>query len=392
MQRKERDGSDGGAIGALLAAVALALYVATLSRHHSADSLIYAEQIDAGDWALLVDPRHLLTHPLGLLWIRLWRLAGWSGSTIVPLQVLNAVAGAACVAMVYALAARVCASLPIAGLVAAAFAVSGGTWLLSTEAEFVTVPLAVELWVLGRVLIVPAHDLGRVATALAVGAVIGIATLNYMTSAALLPVALLRAWRHADGDGSYRALGALSAGFAATLAIAVLAVTLADPRGGALLLAGLGVGGYGTVLGENIPRGIYAICRTLVLYPGLGMNDRTTAFVASATAWQRAMFATTYLTVAVVVCAPLWLAMRRRLRFDDDWVIALWVALHAVFAFWWVPSDISFWMQVTVGWWLLVAVLIARRMLPAAALIAALPLLLLVNGIGFILPQHLPVP
>lgn len=62
------------------------------------------------------------------------------------------------------------------------------------------------------------------------------------------------------------------------------------------------------------------------------MNDRTTAFLASATAWQRATFATTYLTVAVVVCVPLWLAIRRRLRFDDDWAIALWVALHAVFA------------------------------------------------------------
>lgn len=47
---------------------ALVIYAATLSQHHSADSLIYALQIEAGDWAAMVDPSHLLLHPLGWAW------------------------------------------------------------------------------------------------------------------------------------------------------------------------------------------------------------------------------------------------------------------------------------------------------------------------------------
>src|SRR5262245_61251680 len=69
---RSRMPAPGKYAGILLAAAAFGLYLATLSHHHSADSILYARQIEAGDWTQLVDPRHLLLHPFGLFWVQLW--------------------------------------------------------------------------------------------------------------------------------------------------------------------------------------------------------------------------------------------------------------------------------------------------------------------------------
>ena len=62
-----------------MALLALLLYSVTLSRHYTADSLLYALAIEGGDLGALIDPTHLLLHPLGLLWFRLWQAMGWGG-------------------------------------------------------------------------------------------------------------------------------------------------------------------------------------------------------------------------------------------------------------------------------------------------------------------------
>jgi hypothetical protein len=68
-------------------AAACLLYLATLSNHHTGDSIGYALAIARADLALLLDPYHPVLHPVGLLFYRLWQLAGWTGRALLPLQV-----------------------------------------------------------------------------------------------------------------------------------------------------------------------------------------------------------------------------------------------------------------------------------------------------------------
>lgn len=68
--------------------------------------------------------------------------------------------------------------------------------------------------------------------------------------------------------------------------------------------------------------------------------------------------------------------------------LLLWAALFAIFALWWVPSDLEFWLPVALVWWIALA-LVIRRSSARQAWVAALAVsLLLVNGFGLILPHR----
>ncbi len=150
----------GRYLGWVISTLALLIYLVTLSRHYTADSLLYALAIDNGGFEALIDPTHILLHPLGWIWHQIWRLAGWVQGSLIPLGVLNALAGAICVGFLYSIARRMLSSGLIAGIVAAGFALSGGLWLLSVEVEFVTVPLVLTLLLLWLTL-VPSETLLR---------------------------------------------------------------------------------------------------------------------------------------------------------------------------------------------------------------------------------------
>ena len=364
---------------------ALALYLPTLSHHYSADSLLYASAIESGSWRALVHPRHPLLRPVAWLWFRWWQLLGWHGAAMVPLQTLNAVGGALCVGLVMALSARMTGSLGGATLAATGFAVSGGVWLLSTEAEFVTVPLAVELLVLAWILRGEASSATRL---VGVGSAIAVATLMYLTNAALLPVALL-ARRNGPfaGRGPAHRTVLLLTGFALPMLPALVGAAFIT---GLYHWSGMFAGGnpYGIISWENLPRGVYAFLRTLLLFPGLGMNDRTLSYLGGAPMEARAVFAVTYLAVGLTATAPLVLAVWRGLRWPAGREVTVWAALHAAFAFYWVPSDTSFWIPVTAAWWLLVARATATGIVPRTMVAALIMVLLCANALGLILPHH----
>lgn len=374
---------------------AAALYLATLSRWYSADSLEYALALDGADTGHWLDPYHLALLPLALLWVDLWRALGWAGLTIDALQVLNAVAGGASIALVCMIAAHASGSLSAAVLAAAGCAVSGSLWLLSTEAEGVTIGLVAVLAASALVFRLEPSDAEPAAKAPAVGVAIGLATLVYATAALLLSVAALAYGSAASGRG-FRLLriGGLVLGFLVVVAPAAALLAGEAATAPASWASVLSIYGgdtrYGLLTLESLPRGIYAFLRSLVLYPGLGMNDRTTVFLASATAAERLAFAATYAAVAVVAAVPLasiWRhaeAGRRAFRR----LLFAWAAVHVAFAFWWVPSDVTFWAPATVAWWIAVALLAARGVVPRAAVAGAALALLAANGLGLILPHR----
>lgn len=371
---------------------AAVLYLATLSRWYSADSLWFALTINSADPDSQIDVYHLLLHPLGALWVRLWRMVGWDGLSIHALQALNALAGAGCVALVASIAARISKSTATVAVIAAGCAVSGGLWLLSTEAEDVTLGLVAHLAAVRLLLFWPAGGQANALASWGLGAAVGFAALMYANSALLMGVAILVHWqgRRAQRDW-LRSFAAVSFGFVClTLPVTfILASRMANASDASAIMDHI-LGGdmYGRISPTALPRGFYAFLRMLLLYPALGMNDQTTHFLSAASTGARLLFATVYVAVTIVAAAPvvfLWRSRHRQRELLQR--IVVWAALFSAFVLWWVASDLEFWLPVGVAWWIALTIAIAdtpARQYAGALLAGAL---LLTNGLGLILPH-----
>ena len=396
---------------------ALALYLATLSRAHTGDSLDFASAVEAGSGSALIDPSHLLLAPLGFGFYRLWQAFGWAGGAMLPLQVLNALGGALAVGLMAHIAGRLARSDRAGVIIAAGFAVSFGVWLLSTQAEFVTIPLAAGLAVLGPMLAVaeerPVQTDATPATSLlrpiVLGLGAGLAVLTYLTNAALALVGLAAigvavGWPRARRL-TWAALLLVSMFLIAApvyLALAGWALAAGTPPN--LLMLWSGSGMYGQFSWRSVPHGLYGFLRTLIGYPGLVMNDSTAAYLASAHWPGRIAWAGVYTAALALAAAVPWLIWRTGPKSGGagecrrTWIpLGLWAALAAAFGVFWVPGDISFWMPVLAAWWLLVAWLVriaraklapARRDWPLRAVLALAVLLMIANAAFVILPDR----
>jgi hypothetical protein len=410
-----------------IAVLAFVIYAATLTRNYTGDSIRFAMVVESPELREILAPQRMLVHPLGLGFYRLWQLLGWSGGALLPLQVLAALAGAASVGLLCLIGRSVTGSPRLAALVALGFAVSAGTWLFSTEAELITVPLAANLAVLWALLASPPERAARPLQAIALGLGTGLATLTWLTGVFLVPVVLV-GMALSPGDGPsprplrqavlFLAAAALVV-LPAYLLMMVLAFGVRDWQG---LLAWRLYGGssgtadllYGQLGLSSLPHGAYAFLRTLAWYPDLDVGASTTYYLAHAGWSQRAAFAAFHGAVLVLAAAPLLVALvRRRLPADRRTlaVLATWTALFAAFAIYWVPGDTQFWLPVLAAWWLLAGIALGARVerresraerretrvgpystlhsrLSALAAAAAVTALLVVNAFSLALPNR----
>lgn len=409
----DRRPSGSGVAGGL----ALVLYLATLSRNWTGDSIEFAKAVESGHLSAFIEPHQMLIHPLAWAFYRLWQFLGWGGRALLPLQVLNALAGALCVGLMHRIVARIAGSERAAALVAAGFAVSYGPWLLSTEAEFVTVPLAVTLVLLWWILSASDDQWRRPRFAAGLGTAVGVAILTYQTSVFLIPAGVI-GWLLADRLPRRERLWQsvrFSGAAVVTAAPIYLGVIffLFDVRDWQALRAWQLRAGAGTVYGvltwRDIPHGVYAFVRTLAGFPGIRLNDRTTSYWAGAALTERALLGAYYVVAAAVVAVPFVPAWFRRQELLQRHrraatILGTWGLLFAAFAFYWVPGDVTFWLPVLVPWWILVGALLTVRGRASGAgtprsrlsvpgsddlWVLALCLMLLVsNGVGVVLPQR----
>lgn len=384
----------------LVGAAACLLYLVTLSNHATGDSIEFALAIERATPAVLLDPYHPLLHPAGLLFYRLWQLVGWTGRALVPLQVLNALAGGVCAGLLTAIASVLTRSRGLAALIGAGFAISGAQWLLSVEAEFVTVPLALALVVLWLLLAASPALLTRTRTPVLLGLTTVAAAAAYVSNALLVAVVLVGL--RADGrlqPGLRRRHGRIYLAVVLMLfAPAYLAFLAAWSRGNwrAVPAYFLGRGTYGHWAPFNIPHGVYAFLRSLALYPNLSLGGTTRQFLAQASLTGRLLFAGYYGLILVAVLAPFWLGWR---RWSELWparhrallVLGTWLVLFSAFGFYWVPGDLSFWLPSLAVWWLIASLVLGvaevrwRRL---ATVAAAVVILGLGNALFEVLPRH----
>ncbi len=382
--------------GLVLACLAALLYCLTLSRHYTADSLLYALTIERGELRSLIDPTHLFLHPLGLLWYRAWQVAGWTGRSMIPLQVFNALAGSICVGLLWSLSRTLSRSSLTAAVIAVGFAVSGGIWLLSVEAEFVTFPLAMQLLILWWTIGPLQKNGGKPWYAVSLGALVAIAICVYLTSTLLILVAVV-GFLTADLTQNIKRRQIVT--FLVSLSLLVLPIILITllilSEAGQYQLFQLGgQGSYGQLSWLNIPHGIYAFLRSFGLYPGLVMNDSTKEMLAAAGSKKRLSFFAYYGLIAILMLLPLLCLLRHRLVVWASarrslFVLGTWSITFAVFAFYWVPGDITFWAPLLAAWWLIVAIcsstFYSARWLSGVVL--AVLLLGIMNATQVILPR-----
>jgi hypothetical protein len=383
----------------IVGAAACLLYLVTLSNHYSGDSIEYALAIESANPALLLDPYHPLLHPVGLLFFRLWQLAGWTGRALLPLQVLNALAGGLCAGLLAGIAKVLSGSAGIGAAAGLGFAVSGGLWMLSVEAEFVTLPLALMLAVLWAVLgVSPARAAQDRHPVLLGGATAG-AIAGYVNSALLVPVVLVSLLADSRVEPALRRRHCLIYATTVSLVLAPAYLSfLAIWSGGNWQTVPMYFFGsrYGRFTPVNIPHGAYAFLRSLALYPNLSLTGTTRALLAQASPPGRLLFAGYYGLILVAILLPIGAAWRHRRRL---WpaerrpllVLGTWTVLFAAFGFYWVPGDQSFWLPVLAAWWLLVSLVLAEAQVKGLRLIAMLVIvagLAAGNALFEIAPRH----
>src|SRR5262245_13677137 len=84
----------------------LLLYLMTLTQVHTFDALSYVTSVEHKPWTEMFHPHHLAYGPLGVLALALGRALGYAGSAALPMQLVNATAGAAGVALFFSITQR----------------------------------------------------------------------------------------------------------------------------------------------------------------------------------------------------------------------------------------------------------------------------------------------
>ena len=117
----------------------LLLYLTTLTRTHTFDALSYVTSVELKPWRELFHPHHLAYGPLGMVALAAGKALGYGGGAALPMQIVNATAGALGVALFFAIVRRVTRQTVLA--LAAAMLLGGAYayWYYAVEIEVYTV-------------------------------------------------------------------------------------------------------------------------------------------------------------------------------------------------------------------------------------------------------------
>ncbi len=328
----------------LLSALALALYLPTLSGVHTFDALSYIRDVDerAG---FFFHPHHLLYSPTGWLFWQSWRLFGYQGGSELALEVLNSLVGAACGFGLYRVVLRLTNNV-LASLSAAAILMFNyGAWYFSVEVEVYLLAL---IWLLASlVLLIQIVSQPRWWTAPLLGLCIGMAALYHQTNGLLVPVVVA--------------------------GVALSPVTWRE-RVKQLVLSGVVAGGivalgYGLVgFGYNGYRSFGQLREWMFFFIETGWwghatRDRLTdlgAGLGNSISTQGAL--PYWIGILALLLLGLPNAARRWPRIVA--ICLLWIVVFGGFFAWWEGENIEFWIGTLLPLWLLVGLSVAELRFP----------------------------
>jgi hypothetical protein len=327
-------------------ACCIGLYLATLTDVHTYDALSYILDVDRKPWRELFHPHHLAYGPLGALIRGAATAFGWVGSAEKLLQLANALAGAAGVALFAGVVARATRRAWAGALGALLLGSSYAFWYYAVEVEVYTIAALFLVLALGFMLELvraPSRQL-----AFALGAVHGLAVLFHQTNVLLSVPALVALVLGSRGTWGRGGLLRLVVGYAAPLALIV---------GGAYLWVGIGVSGFRSV-GELMRWAAgYA---TTGFWGGPVDGDKLLLLGQGLAESVAQPGGASVGTVLLGVLVLRW----RRLAMAPQGVLAMcasWLAVYGAFFLWWEPDNIEFWIASMPPFYLLVALAVAER-------------------------------
>jgi hypothetical protein len=401
----------------LVVAGAMALvYLLTMTGNHreAEDSLAYAAGIRSGGAVDVLNQNHLAWGAIGWAFYNGARGLGIADSPLVPLQVLDALLGAAGLGLLWRFLRVGGWSLRETAGACGLLAFSYGYWFYSGEAE-VYILSALSLIVCLLLAHRAALD-SRPLTFGLLGAANGFAVLAHDTNVLFAFVAAAALVLAAQRDSVRAAVrGALAyAGGAVAVVVPAYAGAAAALGFGSFrefwdwLTAYTGRGRWGHIAAEAIPQGVVGAGRALVGSHFLFALDpgRTLEPIGGGDQGQQLYLMRDYPDVVAVILIPLGLAalalvvaaLVARLR-DRPWrerdaattldlLCLAWLVPYTLFFLYWEPLNAEFW----IAWWVPVAILAGRRLAAWDArrrhvLLAVLGTLAVVNLAGSILPQ-----
>ena len=316
------------------------LYILTPLERHTYDALVYASAARTAldDPEMFFHPHHLLYNPLGHLVYRCLVLFGWEGGTLIPLQALNSLFGAACVALFYRWTARF-TPRPAALVFSILLAVAHAFWLYSVEVEVYVVAVLFLVWAATLM----DKDKARMSwkEGMKIGAIGGGAVLAHQTNVLFLPVLLVVLCHSASVPRRLRFQ------FAGGAALALM-ITVGIPYGIAILVLRLDsaysvlwwltvyaqTGDWGTLEAMNCVRAMAGVTNSIVAVEG------------------RVLLGIASLGFLLVTLAAIWRA--RSLSPIRRSILVTWIIPYAIFFVWWEPRNIEFWIAilppVLAGW------------------------------------------
>jgi hypothetical protein len=119
--------------------ILLTTYLSTLTQVHTFDALSYVTSVERKPWTEVFHPHHLAYGPLGVLALQIGRALGYTGGAAVPMQVVNALAGALGVALFSSIVRRMTQRDDLALAGALLLGCGYAYWYYAVEIEVYTV-------------------------------------------------------------------------------------------------------------------------------------------------------------------------------------------------------------------------------------------------------------
>jgi hypothetical protein len=349
--------------------VALLVYLVTLAKTHIfPDGIGYALEAEYG--APPNSGNHILYPFIPSLFYRLWQLLGWESGAMLPLQVFNAICGAASVVMVFLIVVTLTKNYRVALITCAGFGFSLGAWAGSVDAETSAMPLALSLALL--LTLVRNRNPGRTSAALVIVGLCVLSMGSYLTGVFLVVVAVIGYLTNPALDWLARVkqavIVAIGSGVLSLLLLMYSAVAFVGVRSWRGFLdwqfsySSLGLWGKPTLIRGTV-QSIQALVKNVSVYPGL--NEPLREWLPHANTVQKVLSTASYLAVLAAFMVSFFLAIKQRQKLRAVYsraiaMILAWGFLYAAFAWYWVQADVLFWVPVMTSWWLLCAILLSN--------------------------------
>ncbi|HEX2171254.1 MAG TPA: hypothetical protein VHL09_02265 [Dehalococcoidia bacterium] len=330
----------------------LAVYFFTLSAQFAPDGVAFARLVDAGrlNFPGFFQAEHLFYPFVGWIWYQGWRFFGFEQGSLAPLQILNVLGGATGVTAVFLAARLAFGTRPLSLMPCLLSALVVGTtqayWLHSTDAEDMILAVAMVAIAFCLLLIIRRQAFPCRSRLITLGGLLGLSALLHGTQVLFWPVALgglywpRRDWRSVAWAG----------GTAVAISALVFLVVGLASRGfrssgdfAGWLTSAPRVGVWGRPEPQNLTTGLRTAVEAVV-NGGDELQLRRLTEEAFDSSTLLALVGTCGVVTVAVATAVILLRYRHRLL--DRWLVGVclaWLALFVLFALFWAPEDVQFW-------------------------------------------------